>query len=53
VTKAKRRLKRELGIGELTRIANAPKNVKPGAKRKARFQVEPMKFFGFLRRLFK
>lgn len=53
VTKAKRRIKKDLGIYKVTKVTNAPKNLKRRAKRKVGHESEPMKFFRFLRRIFK
>ena len=51
VTKAKRRLKRELGIYEITKHTNALKNAKRRVKRKAGLSSEPAKLVRFLARL--
>ena len=53
VTKAKRRLKKELGIYNVTKITNAPANLKRRVKRQLGLESEPMKLFRFLGRLFK
>ncbi len=53
VTKAKRQIKKATGISNVTRVANAPTNVKRTAKRRVGYESEPMKFFRFLGRLFK
>ena len=53
VTKTKRRVKKSLGVYEVTKVTNAPQNLKRRAKRKAGYESEPMKFLRFLRRLFK
>lgn len=53
VTKAKRRLKKDLGIYEVTKITNAPANAKRRLKRSAGYESEPMKLARFLSRLFK
>lgn len=53
VTKAKRRIKKSLGIYEITRVLNAPKNVERRLKRKAGYYSEPMKLIRFLSRLFR
>lgn len=53
LTKAKRSLKRDLGICKVTRYTNAPKNAKTRLKRKAGYYSEPMKLFRFISRLFK
>jgi hypothetical protein len=53
VTKAKRQIKRDLGIYKVTKILNAPKNAERRLKRKAGYYSEPMKLFRFLLRLFK
>jgi len=53
VTKAKRRLKKDLGIYEVTKVTNAPANAKRRLKRAVGYESEPMKLTRFLRRLFK
>lgn len=53
VTKAKRRLKKELGLSAVTRVTNAPANAKRRLKRKVGYESEPMKLFRFLTRLLK
>lgn len=53
VTKAKRQIKKDLGITKITRVTNAPKNTKRRIKRKAGYESEPMKFMRFLKRIFK
>lgn len=53
VTKAKRRLKKDLGFYSVTRITNAPGNAKRRLKRKLGYESEPMKLARFLRRLLK
>jgi hypothetical protein len=53
VTKAKRRVKKNLGIYKVTKITNAPKNIGPRVKRKAGYYSEPMKFLRLLGRLFR
>jgi len=53
ITKAKRKLKRDLGIYKVTKYTNAPKNMKTRLKRKAGYYSEPMKIFRFIKRLFK
>ena len=51
VTKAKRRFKKELGVYRVTRVTNAPKNLKRGVTRRLGYESEPMKLLRFLRRL--
>lgn len=53
LTKAKRQLKKDLGIYKITKILNAPKNAKRRAKRKLGFESSVAKFFRFLGRLFR
>lgn len=53
MTAAKKKMKRELGIYKVTRITNAPPNLKRKAKRGLGYEAESMKFLRFLRRLFK
>ncbi len=53
LTKAKRRLKKELGIYEVTKYTNATKNAKQRIKRKLGYYSEPMKLLRFIHRLFK
>jgi hypothetical protein len=53
VTKAKRQVKKNLGIYEVTKYTNAGKNTKRRVKRKLGYESEPAKLGRFLRRLFK
>ena len=53
VTRAKRRLKKDLGIYNVTRVINAPKNAERRMLREAGYYSGPMKFFRFLIRMFK
>lgn len=53
LTAAKKKAKRELGIYNVTRIVNAPKNTKRRAKRAAGWESEVAKLFRFIARLFK
>lgn len=53
ITKAKRQVKKALGIYEVTKVLNAPKNAKRRIMRKLGYESEPMKLLRFLRRLFK
>lgn len=53
LTKAKRRLKRDLGIYEVTKFTNAPENAQRRLKRAIGYESEPMKLARFLSRLFK
>ena len=53
VTSAKKKIKKDLGIYEVTKILNAPKNAKRRVKRAAGYESEGMKIFRFIMRLFK
>ncbi len=53
ITKAKRRVKKDLGIYKVTKYTNAPKNAKRRVKRKLGYYSEPMKIFRFIKRLLK
>ena len=53
VSKAKRQIKKATVIADVQRVANTPTIVKRQAKRKARYESEPLKLFRFLGRLFK
>jgi hypothetical protein len=53
VTKAKRQIKKATGISNVTRVVNAPTNVKRTAKRRVGYESGPMKFLRFFGRLFK
>ncbi|WP_020590592.1 hypothetical protein [Kiloniella laminariae] len=53
ITKAKKRIKKNLGIYEVTKYTNASKNVNGKVKRKSGYYTEPMKFLRFLIKLFK
>ena len=53
LTKAKRRLKKDLGIYNVTKITNAPANFKRKVKRDLGYESEAMKFLRFLGKLFK
>jgi hypothetical protein len=53
VTKAKKRAKKSVGIYKVTRVTNAPKNLKRRVKRRMGYESEPMKFLRFLGRMFK
>lgn len=53
VTKAKRRVKKDLGIYKVTRITNMPTNVRRRVNRKTGYESEPMSFLRFLKRIFK
>lgn len=53
LTAAKKKVKRELGIYEITKVLNAPKNAKRRIKRALGFESELAKFFRFLARIFK
>lgn len=51
VTKAKRRVKKDMGIYNVTKVTNAPANYKRKMKRKAGYESGVMKFFRFLKRV--
>ena len=53
ITKAKRKIKKYLGIYEVTKIINAPQNAKRKVKRSLGYESEIMKIFRFLRRILK
>lgn len=53
VTKAKRHVKKELGVYKVTKVVNAPQNYKRNIKRKLGYESELMKLFRFIVRLFK
>ena len=53
VTKAKRRVKKNLGIYGVTKYTNAPKNFERRVKRRAGYYSEPMKMARFIRRMLK
>ena len=53
VTAAKRKVKKDLGIYEITKVFNAPKNAKRHVKRSLGYESEGMKIFRFIKRLFK
>lgn len=53
LTAAKRRVKRDLGIYEVTKILNAPANAKRRVKRALGYESAGAKFARFLLRLFK
>ena len=53
MTAAKRRVKTNLGIYEVTKVLNTPKNAKRNLKRSLGYESGPMKFFRFLSRLLK
>ena len=53
VTSAKKKIKKDLGIYEITKVLNAPKNTKRKVKRAMGYESEPMKIFRFIQRLFK
>lgn len=52
VTRAKKRLNRQLGITAIKRPFRAPGNMKRRVLRRAGYYSEPMKFTRFLGRLF-
>ena len=53
MTSAKKKIKKDLGIYEVTKILNAPKNAKRRVKRAAGYESEGMKLLRFIMRLFK
>ncbi len=53
VTKAKKQIKRDLGITAAMRPFRAPGNMKRRVLRQAGYYSGPMKFFRFLGRIFK
>jgi hypothetical protein len=53
ITKAKRKIKKDLGIYEITKIINAPKNAKRKVKRSLGHESQIMKIFRFLSRILK
>jgi putative lipase involved disintegration of autophagic bodies len=53
ITKAKRRVKRSLGVYKVTKYTNAPKNFKTKIKRKSGYYSAPMKIFRLIKRLIK
>jgi len=53
LTAAKKQIKRDLGIYNVTRILNAPKNAKRRAKRAIGWESEGAKLFRFIARLLK
>lgn len=53
VTRAKKRLNRQLGITAVKRPFRAPGNMKRRVLRRAGYYIEPMKFTRFMRRIFK
>ncbi len=53
ITKAKRKIKKDLGIYEVTKIINFSKNAKRKIKRSLGYESEIMKMFRFLRRILK
>jgi len=53
LTAAKKKVKRSLGIYEITKFLNAPKNAKRRVKRAIGWESEAAKLFRFITRLFK
>jgi hypothetical protein len=53
LTAAKKKAKRDLGIYNVTRVLNAPKNAKRRSKRAAGWESSTAKLFRFIARLFK
>lgn len=52
LTKAKKKIKKELGVYEVTKYTNASKNMKRRVKRAAGYESGFMKFFRAMARLF-
>ena len=53
ITRAKRRIKKDLGIYKVTRVLNAPRNAERRMLRGAGYYSGPMKFLRFLKRRIK
>jgi hypothetical protein len=53
ITKAKRQLKKNLGLSGVSKLTNPVGSLKRQAKRSVGYESEPMKLFRFLGRLFK
>ena len=53
LTAAKKQLKRGLGVYNVTRVLNAPNNVKRRAKRAIGWESEGAKLFRFIAKFFK
>ena len=53
ITKAKKKVKKQLGITAIKKPFRAPSNFKRRVLRKAGYYSEPMKFLRFLGRIFK
>lgn len=53
LTAAKKKVKRDLGIYDVTRVTNAPKNTKRQIKRALGWESAGAKFFRFIARIFK
>jgi hypothetical protein len=53
LTAAKKKVKRDLGIYDVTAILNSPKSTKRRAKRVIGWESESAKLFRFITRLFK
>ena len=53
VTKAKKKMKRNIGISNITKHTNISKNVTRTVKRNSGYYSGPMKLIRFLMRLFK
>lgn len=53
ITKAKRRIKKAVGVYEITRIINTPANIKRRALSRVGYYSMPMKIFRLLSRLLK
>lgn len=53
ITKAKRQLRKDLGLWGTSKLANPVASLKRKAKRELGYESEPLKLFRFLRRMFK
>lgn len=53
ITSAKKRVKHDLGLYEISKITNAPKNTKRRTKRKIGYESAGAQLFRFIRRLLK
>ena len=53
ITKAKKQIKKELGIYKVTKYTNAPANLKRRAKRAIGYESEGAKLFRFISRMLK
>jgi len=53
ITKAKRELKRSLGVYQVTKYTNAPRKTKTLLKRKTGYYTESLRIFRLIKRFFK